>query len=173
MASFRVANMVLRVCQLVFAVIVMGLIGNMIDDATNGSSSTVNYNMFVPAFTLLTLFYLIPAGIWDKVMMHPGIVFIIDVMNCIFIFCGAVALPAKQHVHSCTNEDYTSTNSITRGSPFPEKRCREGQAATAFLWFLWFTFLLTSIFSGLAMVDKLKGRPARRRGGSAPTMSQV
>ena len=81
----------------------MGLIGNMIDDAYSGSASTVNYCLFVPAFTLLTLFYLIPATFSEKIMLHPSIMFIIDLLNAIFTFCAAIALPSKLHAHSCDN----------------------------------------------------------------------
>ncbi|KAM5446895.1 hypothetical protein MaudCBS49596_006295 [Microsporum audouinii] len=96
-------SVALRLIQLAFAVIVMALIGNMIDDALNGSASVVNYNMFVPAFIMLSLIYLIPASISDTVMFHPILMFIIDALCCLFAFCGAIALPAKQHVHSCSN----------------------------------------------------------------------
>lgn len=82
----------------------MGLIGNMIDDADSGSASTVNYCLFASAFTLLTLFYLIPATFWETVMMHPVIMFIIDLMNVVFTFCAAIALPSKLHAKSCSNK---------------------------------------------------------------------
>ncbi|EFR02797.1 hypothetical protein MGYG_05797 [Nannizzia gypsea CBS 118893] len=167
----------LRFIQLALAVIVMALIGNMIDDAIRGSSSVVNYNLFVSAFILLSLLYLIPASLSDTVMFHPVLTFIIDALCCVFAFCGAIALPARQHVHSCSNRAYTSTNPVSRGSKSLEKTCREGQAATAFLWFLWFAFLLSTLYSLWRVKQRYSGGGDRQRTspnrGQTPTMSQV
>ncbi|KAK2861398.1 hypothetical protein FQN49_004237 [Arthroderma sp. PD_2] len=175
----KMGSVILRIIQLALAVIVMALIGNMIDDALHGSSSVVNYNLFVPAFVMLSLLYLIPASFSDKIMIHPILMFIIDALCCLFLFAGAIALPAKQRVHSCTNEDYTSSNPVTKGSDYPEKRCREGQAATAFLWFLWFAFLLSTLYSLWRVKERFSGgggRDSRRSSPNrtqTPTMSQV
>ncbi|KAF3894539.1 Non-classical export protein Nce102 [Trichophyton interdigitale] len=167
----------LRLIQLALAVIVMALIGNMIDDAIHGSSSVVNYNLFVLAFILLSLLYLIPASLSDKIMLHPILMFFIDALCCIFAFCGAIALPARQHVHSCSNKEYTSTNTVSSGSKSGEKTCREGQAATAFLWFLWFAFLLSTLYSLWRVKQRYSGGGGRQRTspnrGQPPTMSQV
>ncbi|KLJ07897.1 hypothetical protein EMPG_16625 [Blastomyces silverae] len=152
----------------------MALIGNMISDAYHGSASTVNYILFVSAFSMLTLFYLFAAAISEAYMIHPSVVFLVDLLNTIFIFCGAIALPSKLRVHSCSNEAYTSRNSITRDAPSPEKRCREAQAVSAFLWFLWAAFVASTVISGLGMrgmmVDMRGPRPGRR---TRPSMSQV
>ncbi|KAK2731428.1 hypothetical protein FQN55_004686 [Onygenales sp. PD_40] len=170
----RVVNLALRTIELIFAVIIMALIGNMISDAYHDSAATVNYCLFVSAFTMLTLFYLFAAAISDTFMVHPSIVFIVDVLNLIFVFCAAIALPSKLRVHSCSNKEYTSKNSITRDAPSEEKRCREAQASTAFLWFLWAAFLASTVISGLGlrgtMVDMRGPRPGRR---GRPSMSQV
>lgn len=96
----------------------MALIGNMIDDAIHGSSSVVNYNLFVPAFILLSLLYLIPASLSDKIMLHPILMFFIDALCCIFAFCGAIALPARQHVHSCSNKVCETRTLQFTPSPF-------------------------------------------------------
>ncbi|PGH28381.1 hypothetical protein GX50_08883 [[Emmonsia] crescens] len=152
----------------------MALVGNMISDAFHGSASTVNYILFVSAFSMLTLIYLFAASISESFMVHPALMFLVDLLNTIFIFCGAIALPSKLRVHDCSNEDYTSRNSITRDAPNRQERCREAQAVTAFLWFLWATFLASTIISGLglrgSMVDMRGPRPGRR---TRPSMSQV
>ncbi|PGH08771.1 hypothetical protein AJ79_05870 [Helicocarpus griseus UAMH5409] len=172
--ALRGVNIALRILQTIFAVIIMALIGNMINEAYNESSSTVNYVLFVPAFTLLTMFYLLTATINDSFIVHPAVMFLVDLLNLIFVFCGAVALPSKLRVHDCSNEEYTSTNTITRDGSDLEQRCREAQASTAFLWFLWAAFLASTIISGLAMrgsmVDMRGPRPGRR---GHPSMSQV
>ena len=86
------------------ALLVMALIGNMIADANSGNPSIVNYAMFCAVFGMLSLLYLIPAGIRDSLAIHPIFPVVLDVLNTIFWFCGAVALAAKLNVHSCSND---------------------------------------------------------------------
>ena len=81
----------------------MALIGNMIDEAYHQSASTVNYCLFVTAFALLSLFYLIPAAVSPKLAIHPLLVLTVDVLNAMIALTGAVALPSKLHAHSCSN----------------------------------------------------------------------
>lgn len=47
-------------------------------------------------------------------------------------------------------QDYVRNNDITDGSFDPEKRCREAQAATAFIWFNWALFTATTLMSFFA-----------------------
>lgn len=83
----------------------MALIGNIIAMSDHGNpASTVNYNLFVSAFTLLTLLWLIPAAIWESIAGHPAIIFLIDLLNTIFTFCGAIALASKLHAPNCNDD---------------------------------------------------------------------
>lgn len=81
----------------------MALVGNMINEAISGNPSAVNYIMFTAAFAMFTLLYLIPATFSEKIMFHPIIMLVLDILNTIFFFCAAIALPAKLRVHSCSN----------------------------------------------------------------------
>lgn len=81
----------------------MSLIGNMINQAFAGNPSSINYTMFVSAFSLFTLFYLIPASFNSDWAIHPIIMITVDLLNTIFFFCAAIALAAKLEVHSCGN----------------------------------------------------------------------
>jgi hypothetical protein len=81
----------------------MALVGNMISEAKGGNPSTINYIMFTAVFAMLTLFYLIPATCSEKFIGHPIIMLVLDVLNVIFFFCAAIALPAMLRVHSCSN----------------------------------------------------------------------
>ncbi|EER25641.1 hypothetical protein D8B26_000037 [Coccidioides posadasii str. Silveira] len=178
MVPMKPLNLFLRALQVAFATIVMGLIGDMLNDYDDHSQSTVNYVMFAVAFSLATLFYLIAANASEMFMIHPVILFLVDLLNTLFIFCAAVALPSKLHVPDCSNDDELRDNSITKQSRSLSKTCREAKASTAFLWFLWFTFLLTTIFSGMTMTGGWMGisRRAHRRSSRVapqPTMSQV
>jgi hypothetical protein len=65
---------------------------------------------------------------------------------------------------------YTHSNHITNGSHNTEKRCREAQASTAFLWFGWAAFVASLIFSVLGGRGNVNMRGGIRRG---PAMSQV
>jgi hypothetical protein len=81
----------------------MSLIGNMINEAIAGNPSSINYTMFVSAFSMFTLFYLVPASFSSDWAIHPIIMIVVDVLNNIFFFCAAIALAAKLEVHSCGN----------------------------------------------------------------------
>ncbi|OJJ42883.1 hypothetical protein ASPZODRAFT_137026 [Penicilliopsis zonata CBS 506.65] len=148
----------------------MALVGNMIASAFSGNPATVNYAMFVSAFGLLSLLYLVPASWNPDWAIHPIILIALDALNTIFFFTAAVALAAKLGAHSCNNSTYTTTNEITNGAHNTHKRCREAQASTAFLWFAWAGFtasLILSIFASRSTGVNLRG--GRRR----PNMAQV
>lgn len=82
----------------------MSLIGNMINEAFSGNPSSINYTMFLAAFSMLSLFYLIPATYNPDWAIHPIIVIVVDALNCVFFFCAAIALAAKLESHSCSNK---------------------------------------------------------------------
>jgi hypothetical protein len=81
----------------------MALIGNIIAGAFAGNPSSINYTMFVSAFSMFTLFYLVPASFNLDWAIHPIIMIVVDGLNCVFFFCAAIALAAKLTVHSCSN----------------------------------------------------------------------
>ena len=82
----------------------MALVGNIIADAFSGNPSVINFDMFVAVFSMLSLFYLILAAWTESAPGHPIIPLALDVLNTLFFFCGAVAMAAKLHVHSCDNK---------------------------------------------------------------------
>ncbi|KAI9849853.1 MAG: hypothetical protein M1837_000067 [Sclerophora amabilis] len=151
----------------------MALVGNMIAEAFAGNPSIINYDMFVAVFSMLSLLYLIPVAIKDSFAMHPLIPLILDVLNTLFFLCGGIAMAAILRVHSCGSRGYLRSNSITNGSRNMGKRCHEGQATTAFLWFAFAAYLASAVISGLG--SRNSGTTLRsggiRRGG--PSMSQV
>lgn len=177
----------------------MALVGNMIDEAFAGNPSTVNYAIFVSAFSMFTLFYLVPASFNLDWALHPIIMITIDALNCIFFFCAAIDMAAKLTGNSCGNsvssfflfsfhlqdidtadaytviQSFTRHNEIANGSRNPEKRCREAQAVTAFLWFGWAGYMasvIISIFMARSAVTMRGGR-AGGAGRRRPNMAQV
>lgn len=157
----------LRAFEFFCALIVMALVGNMIATAIAGNPAMVNYDMFVAVFGMLSLLYLLPVALLDR-FAFPLAFIVLDALNAIFWFCGAVATAAYLGVHSCSNTKYTTTNHITNGSPNTAKRCREAQASTAFLFFGWAAFMASLIFSVLSGRGNVNMRGVRR-----PAMSQV
>ncbi|ETN41257.1 uncharacterized protein HMPREF1541_03192 [Cyphellophora europaea CBS 101466] len=169
----RALNLILRGLQFFFMLVVLALIAAMIAQATNGNPATVNYNIFVAVFAMLSLFYLVAVAFNDSFTGHPIIPIALDALNTLFIFAGATALAAGLGVHSCSNRSYTRSNHITNGANNTGNRCREAQAATAFLYFAFACFAVTTFFSFLG--GRSSGvnmrAPGIRKGG--PTMSQV
>lgn len=165
----RALNLGLRGFQFFCTLIVMALVGNMIATSFKGNSAMVNYDMFVAVFGMLSLLYLIPTTFMDSFSV-PVVNIALDLLNVLFWFCAAVATAAYLGVHSCSNHAYTTTNHITNGSPNTEKRCREAQASTAFLWFGWAAWVASAVFSVMAGRGGANLRGGIRRG---PAMSQV
>lgn len=150
----------------------------------HGAHSIINYSVFVGIIGMLSLFYLIPATIKESLAVSPIFVLIVDLINVLFWFCGAVALAAELGVHSCSNEvsrfsrrlkllkstliclkSYRNQNGIIDdvNKPNRSNRCTEAQALCAFLFFGFFAFLVSAVFSGLNMGGG-GGRPGIRRG---------
>lgn len=171
MAS-KMINLGFRALQFLWTLLVMALVGNMIAESFDGNHSAVNFTMFVSVFAMLSLIYLIAASFKDALVIHPMIMLALDIINTILFLIAGIVMAARLGVHSCSNEAYTLTNSITNGSRNPEKRCREAQAATTFLWFAFVAFLASTIFSGLASrgSSNLRSGGGMRRG---PAMSSV
>ncbi|KNG89409.1 non-classical export protein Nce2 [Aspergillus nomiae NRRL 13137] len=164
----------LRLWEFLWTLLVMALIGNMIAGAFSGNPATVNYAMFVSAFSMFTLFYLVPATINIDWAIHPIIVIVVDTLNAIFFLTAGIALAARLEAHSCSNNEYTLHNEVTNGSVHREKRCREAQASTAFLWLAWAGYTASIALSTLAARRAVSHRPrvgpAR---GARPSMAQV
>jgi len=164
----------LRGLEFLWALLVMAIVGNMIAEAHDGSASIVNYSMFLAVLAMLSLFYLIPATIKDSLSISPWFVLIVDLINVLFWFCGAVALAAELGTHSCSNVKWRNNNGITddvKNGHGRAGRCAEAQAVCAFLFFGFFAFLASAILSGLNARSGVSFRGSGIRRG--PAMSQV
>jgi hypothetical protein len=100
----KAINLVLRGFQFLWTLLIMALVGNMIATAFSGNPSSINYTMFVSVFSMLSLFYLIPATLKPDFSLHPLLMVLLDLLNTLFFFCAAVALAAFLGVHSCGND---------------------------------------------------------------------
>ncbi|CAK7262636.1 hypothetical protein SEPCBS57363_000167 [Sporothrix epigloea] len=165
---------ILRCVQLLFIIICVGLIGNVIATNVNGHMSAINYALFACIIAWIACLWGIAAAFFtmlaEGVLAYALLAF--DVLAVLFTFIAAIVLPAKLKAVNCGGDlsvERRGTNWIGFGSLDDEKRCRELQASTAFLWFLLAT-LVASLMLTLVSFRRSGGSSA---GSSAPHMSQV
>lgn len=163
-------QLALRIFQIICTIIILGLVGNIIAEAFAGNPATINYDMFVAVFALLSLIYLTAATVVESFILHPLLMLIVDALNTFFFLIAGIATAAELGAHSCDNVTYTRSNRITNGSYNTEKRCRQAQAATAFYWF-GFAAFAASTFIDVSAGHGINLRPGGSRRG--PAMSQV
>lgn len=163
-------QLILRAVQLLFLIILTGLIGNVIasnEHAAGSATAAVNFSMFVIALSWVAALLGLTAGLVERIMLPVLALLAADGTATLFTFIDAVVLAAKLQAVNCSNTKGHSSSWIGYGSHNDEKRCREIQASTAFMWFLFATFAGALVLTFLGF---------RRGGGSmrsGPTMSQV
>ncbi|KAF3315754.1 hypothetical protein TWF173_003321 [Orbilia oligospora] len=144
----HITSLALRGTQFLLTVIALALSGALVaQQVFGGSPSQVNFALFTSIWSFLGGFYTLYAVITDS--GHSQILLGIDASNTLFTFAAGTALAAGLGVHSCGNMAYVITNSITNGGRDPTARCHEAQALTAFLWFLFGTYLASLVLSVL------------------------
>jgi len=160
----------LRSLQLLLLIIFTALIGNVIALASQGNA-TVNYSIFTAVWCWLAIVYGLVAGVLDSLYI-PIAALAVDVLAVLFTFVNGVTLAAQLGAHSCSNDDYVNNNYLTAPTDDRSKRCRELQAATAFVWFLFVALIVSTVMGGLSWKSGgSSSRGGMRRGG--PSMSQV
>lgn len=161
---------VLRGVALVWTLIITALIGNVIASNVNGdggATRAINYTMFSAAWAWV-------AGLWGLfaafigALAIPLVLVALDVLAIIFTLIAAILLAAKLGTPNCGDIQGYGRRWIAFGSNSDEKRCREIQASTVFLWFLFANFVVLLFFS---FKDWRGGFGGFRR--SKPSMSQV
>ncbi|KAM3079381.1 hypothetical protein ACMFMG_005813 [Clarireedia jacksonii] len=159
-----VSQLAMRTVQFVFVLIATALVGNAIDIQHWGNSS-VNYAMFACVFAWIVLLYGAAASFVEALAV-PIVIIVMDALATLFTLLAGIILAGYLNVHSCSNRGYLNTNHLTQGSGH---RCRDLQAATAFLWFSFAAFL------GSLVLDVMTGRSsmASRSSRRGPAMSQV
>ncbi|KIH94316.1 hypothetical protein SPBR_06233 [Sporothrix brasiliensis 5110] len=169
------AQLIIRGVQLLFVVIIVALIGNVINNNINGNMSAINYALFATIIAWLACLLGL-AGAFVS-MLTEGIflyaLLALDVLAIVFTFIAAIVIPAKLHAVNCGGDlspENRGAGWIGFGSLDTEQRCRELQASTAFLWFLWVA-LIASLLLGL--FNLRRGGGGSSRASSAPHMSQV
>jgi Membrane-associating domain len=75
----------------------------MIHEAMHGNPSVVNYQIFVGAFSFLSLIFILVSAKFEGLHDMKAVAVLLDWLNTLFFFAGGVALAAKLGVHSCSN----------------------------------------------------------------------
>ncbi|KKA28602.1 hypothetical protein TD95_003947 [Thielaviopsis punctulata] len=167
-------NLGARIWQFVWTLIATALLGNVIASNIDGSSSgstTLNYSMWALVLCWIACLYGLGAA-FVPAMAIPIVLVVLDSLATLFMFIDAIVLSARIKAVDCSRlvRDKLPHNYIAWGSNNDEKRCREIQASAVFLWFLFFSFVLTLTF---AVIDA-KRRGLRGKGGAGgPAMTQV
>ncbi|KAI0108219.1 marvel domain-containing protein [Daldinia grandis] len=156
---------VLRIVQFFLVLLTTALVGNVIASNVTGSESAINFVMFVCALSWLAIIYGLVSHFVAAIAI-PVVALALDSAATLFTFIAAIVFSAKLQAVNCSNIGHKTSDYIAFGSDDTEKRCREIQASTVFLWFLFAAFA-ASLFFVL--------RELRRGGGSVrgPNMSQI
>lgn len=160
---------VLRGLQLLWIVLLTALIGNVIAtniDAAGSATAAINFSMFVIVLSWLAALFGLATLLVDRLAI-PVVLLAADAAATLFTFIDAVVLSAKLGAANCADPRFKDDSWIAYGSHDDTKRCREVQASTVFMWFLFVTFAAGLTFTYMGF---------RRGGGSVrsgPTMSQV
>lgn len=166
-------NLILRGIALFWTLLITALIGNVIasdNDAATSARSAINFTMFVAALSWIVCIYGM-LSTFISALGRPLIMLPLDVLGVLFTFISAIVLAAKIRATNCDNisHDNLSDDWIGFGSSDDEKRCREIQASTAFMWFLW-VCLCGGLFFSYKESRSPFGSSLR---SSRPAMSQV
>lgn len=171
----KLVNALVRSLALLWTLLITALIGNVIATNVNGSGSAtraINYTMFTAAWvwvaSLWGLLAAFVAALTSGAVLLLALV-LLDGFAVLFTFVAAVLLAAKLGTPDCGDTRGYGSGWIAFGSGDDEKRCREIQASTVFMWFLWATSVAGLVFS----FREWRGDFGGFRRSSKPGMSQV
>lgn len=158
-----VLHSLLRLAQVFLALLSTALLGNAL--AISAPDSVLNFLMFVCALNWIAILWGLITHFVSSLDM-PVVSIGLDSAAALFTFIGAVVISAKLTAVNCSNLSGFPSDYIAFGSGDNEKKCRELQAGTVFLWFL-LPLLCATLF--------LAFREFRRGGSvvSRPSMSQI
>ncbi|KAH8130769.1 hypothetical protein ACSS6W_006357 [Trichoderma asperelloides] len=180
----KLISTVVRSIALIWTLIITALIGNVIASNQNGHMLSINFTMFVCAWSWVALLYGMFATFIESIAV-PFLILFLDGIATLLTFICAIVLSSELRAPNCGNipNQHLPADWIGFGDfPHNEKRCREIQASTAFMWFLWVCFTAIFIFGiidgrtgGFGGGSSRFSRSSRssRSAAPAPTMSEV
>jgi len=127
----------LRILQIVLSLIVLGTAGYVANwynsDTLTASPSQINFLIFVPVWSFITIAYLEITPLYAKRASHPYAHFALEIITTIFYFSGFIALAV-----------FLSKLLYCRGSV-----CASARAAAIFSSISCATWVLTTILLGI------------------------
>jgi len=148
----------LRILQVVLSLAVLGTAGYVANwynsDTLTASPSQINFLIFVPLWSFITIAYLEITPVYAKRASHPYAHFTLEIITTIFYFAGAVALAV-----------FLSKLLYCRGSVCASARAAAILSSISFVtWVVTTTLLGAEIFKGgfraaqatNAMIEKTK-----------------
>ncbi|KAL2863469.1 MARVEL domain-containing protein [Aspergillus lucknowensis] len=145
---------ILRAVQALFAIIVLGLAGHAVNEASIFSPDSVNFMLFNGIWTFFIVVpYFVLAPIFVPAAAHRFALPAVDGVTMIFWFAGFIALAVDLgDVPGCSHYSV----------------CQGLQAAAAFGAFDWVLFVATTVLNALAALRRDPGPSAQPPTASVP-----
>ncbi|CAH0016018.1 unnamed protein product [Clonostachys rhizophaga] len=162
-------TILILLCALLWTLLITSLIGNVMANNINASSSAtmaINFTMFVAAWAWVTALFGLAAALISSLAI-PILLLALNGLAVLFTLVDAIVLSAKLGAPNCGHIRNEPRNWIAYGSNNNTKRCREIQASTVFMWFLFATFCVATLFSVKLLRSKSRGSTTQ------PSMSQT
>lgn len=173
MIGMGMIKLALRLATLVWAILLTAILGNVIASNVNAAGSAtvaINFAMFVVVLAWLASIIGILAFFTD-VLAKPVVQVPFDGLTALFSFIAAIMLAAKLRAVDCgnINDKGLPSDWIAWGSKDDEKRCREIQAGTVFMWFVFICICGSTFFTVKDARREFRGSLPSSR----PSMSQL
>lgn len=173
MIGMGMVKMILRVAALLWSILLTAVLGNVIACNVKAASSAtvaINFAMFVVVLGWLASIIGI-LSFFTSALAQPVVQVPFDGLTALFSFIAAVMLAAKLQVVNCASINAKSMPGdwIAWGSDDDSKRCREIQAGTVFMWFLFICISGSTFFTVKDARREFHGSLPSSR----PSMSQL
>jgi len=173
-----IARNILRILQVLWALLLTALLGNVAAtniSAAGTATAAVNFGLFATVVGWLAALYGLAAH-FAATLAVPLAALALDGAATLFTAIAGIVLAAKLRATNCgagldpktLGDDWIGFG----GSAGDEKRCRELQAATTFMWFL-FVCLAASLFFTLSGWRRGGGGSVHSSLPSGPHMAQL
>jgi hypothetical protein len=84
----------IRLIQLLWTIIITGLVGNVIATATAGNPSSINFAIFVAVFSWLVILFAL-VGVFIEAFAVPIALLVLDGLATLFTLIAGIVLAAK------------------------------------------------------------------------------
>jgi hypothetical protein len=166
---------ILRIVQILWALLLTALLGNVVAtniSAAGTATAAVNFGLFATVVGWLAALYGIGSHFIESLAM-PMLALGLDGAATLFTTIAGIVLAAKLKATNCASKldpKDLGDDWIGFGSANDEKRCREIQAGTVFMWFLAVTLAVSLFFTLTGW--RRGGGSTRASSVGGPSMSQ-